>query len=162
VFYCVRTSDYDEFFVVNRGKLVALAFGLTGDFEVARELAQETLVRAWVNWRRLQFYEDPSAWARKVTRNLASNHRRHLRRAPRLPRPAVVGSPGPDRVALAVALAELPRSQAEALVLHDGLGFSVPEVARELGVPEGTVKSWLSRGRAILAPLLEVKEVRDG
>jgi RNA polymerase sigma-70 factor (ECF subfamily) len=43
--------------------------------------------------------------------------------------------------------------------MHDGLGFSVAEVARELGVPEGTVKSWLSRGRAVLAPLLEVKEV---
>jgi RNA polymerase sigma-70 factor (ECF subfamily) len=159
VFYCVGLPDYDEFFAASRGPLVGLAFGLTGDIEVARELAQETLVRAWVNWRRLQGYDNPAAWARTVTRNLAANHLRHVRRAPGLPRPRVVGAPGPDRVALATALAQLPRSQAEAVVMHDGLGFSVAEVARELGVPEGTVKSWLSRGRAVLAPLLEVKEV---
>ena len=44
--------------------------------------------------------------------------------------------------------------QREALVLHDGLGFSVAEVATELSVPEGTVRSWLSRARAVLAPLV--------
>ncbi len=52
------------------------------------------------------------------------------------------------------ALAHLPEPQREALVLHDGLGLSVAEVASELGVPEGTVRSWLSRGRAVLAPIL--------
>ena len=48
----------------------------------------------------------------------------------------------------------LPRQQREALVLHDGIGLSVAEVAIELGVPEGTVRSWLSRSRAMLAPIL--------
>jgi len=35
--------------------------------------------------------------------------------------------------------------------MHDALGFSVAEVANELGVPEGTVKSWLSRARSRLS-----------
>jgi RNA polymerase sigma-70 factor (ECF subfamily) len=45
----------------------------------------------------------------------------------------------------------LPGDQARALLLHDGLGFTVTEIARELEAPEGTVKSWLSRSRKIVA-----------
>jgi RNA polymerase sigma-70 factor (ECF subfamily) len=51
------------------------------------------------------------------------------------------------------ALAALPRAQREAVVLQ-GLGLGVAEIARELGVPVGTVKSRLSRARAALASLL--------
>jgi RNA polymerase sigma-70 factor (ECF subfamily) len=43
-------------------------------------------------------------------------------------------------------------------VLHDGLGVPVAEVASELGVPEGTVRSWLSRGRAVLSPILSAED----
>jgi DNA-directed RNA polymerase specialized sigma24 family protein len=45
------------------------------------------------------------------------------------------------------------RPQREVLVLQ-ALGLGVAEIARELGVPDGTVKSRLSRARAALAPLL--------
>jgi RNA polymerase sigma-70 factor (ECF subfamily) len=154
-----REDDFDEFFAANRGPLVNLAFGLTGDLQVAQELAQEALVRSWVHWRRIGDYDDPAAWARRVTRNLAANHSRHLRRAPVAA--AVPDMPGPtdDHVALVAALRQLPRSQREAVVMHDGLGISVREVAAELGVPEGTVKSWVSRGRTALAGWLDVKEV---
>jgi RNA polymerase sigma-70 factor (ECF subfamily) len=61
-----------------------------------------------------------------------------------------------DRVAILRALRHLPRPQREALVLHDGLGLTVVEVAVELSVPEGTVRSWLSRARAVLAPILSI------
>ncbi len=80
-----------------------------------------------------------------------------------LPRLADVPAPTPDRLALMAALAVLPRQQREALVLHDGIGLSVAEVAAELDVPEGTVRSWLSRARAVLIPILspgdDTKEV---
>jgi RNA polymerase sigma-70 factor (ECF subfamily) len=36
-------------------------------------------------------------------------------------------------------------------VLHDVVGLTAREVATELGVPEGTIRSWLSRGRALIA-----------
>ena len=57
-------------------------------------------------------------------------------------------------MALAAALRSLPRRQAQAIVLHDAAGLSALEVAGELNVPEGTVRSWLSRGRAVLAARL--------
>lgn len=74
-------------------------------------------------------------------------------------------APTPDRLALVEALVRLPGPQREALVLHDGLGLPVAEVAADLGVPEGTVRSWLSRGRAVLVEILgaghDTTEVRS-
>jgi RNA polymerase sigma-70 factor (ECF subfamily) len=55
---------------------------------------------------------------------------------------------------LAAALRALPQNQMMAIVLHDGAGMSVQEVATDMKVPEGTVKSWLSRGRADAAAKL--------
>lgn len=70
------------------------------------------------------------------------------------PLPEDVPGPGPETVALATALATLPLAQRQALVLHHLADLSVAAVAAELGVPEGTVKARLSRGRAALALLL--------
>ncbi len=62
--------------------------------------------------------------------------------------------PGPDRVALTAALARLPANQRRAVVLHYLADLSVTQIAAQEDVPEGTVKSWLHRGRAALAAQL--------
>jgi RNA polymerase sigma-70 factor (ECF subfamily) len=49
--------------------------------------------------------------------------------------------------------------QRRAVVLHDIAGLSVAEVALDMGVPEGTVRSWLSRARARIAQALEIVEL---
>jgi RNA polymerase sigma-70 factor (ECF subfamily) len=147
-------TDFDEFFAETRSTLVGLGLALTGDIEVAKDLAQEALTRSWIHWRRIRTYDQPAAWARRVVRNLAADRAKHLRRTPALPVATSIAAPTPDRLALTAALAVLPYQRREALVLHDGFGLSVAEVADEMGVPEGTVRSWLSRGRAILIPML--------
>ncbi len=156
--------DFDEFFAETRPTLVGLGLALTGDIEVAKDLAQEALTRSWIHWRRIRTYDQPAAWARRVVRNLAADRAKHLRRAPALSPVTNVPAPTPDRLALVAALGVLPYQQREALVLHDGIGLSVAEVADEMGVPEGTVRSWLSRGRASLIPILragdDTSEVR--
>jgi RNA polymerase sigma-70 factor, ECF subfamily len=48
--------------------------------------------------------------------------------------------------------------QRHALLLHHVVGLAVAEVAREMGAPEGTVKSWLSRGRQTLQCMLRKEE----
>jgi RNA polymerase sigma-70 factor (ECF subfamily) len=63
---------------------------------------------------------------------------------------------------LAAALRSLPESQMLAIVLHDGVGMTVPEVAKTLKVPDGTVKSWLSRGRATVALSLDAASITGG
>ena len=79
---------------------------------------------------------------------------------PRVPGPQVPVEGGPDHVAIVTALAQIDRDQREVVVLHYLADLGVAEVAAELGIPEGTVKSRLSRARARLADLLDEKEDR--
>ena len=62
-----------------------------------------------------------------------------------------MSGPEPDRVALVAALAGLPDRHRRVIVLHYLADLPVAAIARELGVAEGTVKSWLHRARAALA-----------
>jgi RNA polymerase sigma-70 factor (ECF subfamily) len=65
-------------------------------------------------------------------------------------------------VALVAALAELPGNHRRALVLHYLADMPIAEVAQREGVAEGTVKSWLHRGRAALAARLNLSEHTGG
>jgi RNA polymerase sigma-70 factor (ECF subfamily) len=104
---------------------------------------------------------DPEAWLRTVAVNLARTRWRRRRlfdtmvRHGRVARP-VESVPGasPDRVALIGALQRLSRPTREVIVLHHLADMSVHEVAESLGIPVGTVKARLSRGRNMLASLL--------
>jgi RNA polymerase sigma-70 factor, ECF subfamily len=79
---------------------------------------------------------------------------RAFRAHARYHREAVVEGPGPERVALAQALATLPERQRRVLVLFHVADLSISEIAAQENVAEGTVKSWLHRGRAALAAQL--------
>jgi RNA polymerase sigma-70 factor (ECF subfamily) len=65
---------------------------------------------------------------------------------------------GPEHVAIVTALARVDADQREAVVLHYLADLGTADIALELGVPEGTVKSRLSRARARLADLLDDRE----
>lgn len=100
----------------------------------------------------------PEAWLRLVVARLATDRWRRLQgwRAAlsRTGPPEPVLPPNEDAVLLAGALRRLPAAQRQALALHYLFDMSVRDIARETQVPAGTVKSWLSRGRARLATLL--------
>jgi RNA polymerase sigma-70 factor (ECF subfamily) len=144
---------YDTFFHASWSRLQGQAYVLTGSREQAQDLTQEALVRAWTHWDRIAGYENPEAWTRRVLHNLCIQSWRssHLRRSVELLPQATTDDVPEDHVLLAEAMRRLPGPQARALLLHDGLGMTVTETARELGVPDGTVKSWLSRARKIVA-----------
>jgi RNA polymerase sigma-70 factor, ECF subfamily len=153
---------FEEFFRSTGPRLVALGYVFTGDRGQAQDLAQETLLRAWQRWETVSDYDDPAAWCRRVLCNLATSEWRRASRRRELPVSAPV-SPEPDVEALelARALATLPRSQRMAIVLHDAGDLSVAAVSQELDVPEGTVRSWLSRGRKALAVELSISDAND-
>lgn len=125
----------------------------------AEDLVQEAFARLVPRWSDVAAYDDPEAWVRKVAFRLASNRRRKLgnglRAARRHGAPADVEPPGPETPDVRRALAALPLPQRQVVVLHHLVGLDVAEVAAELSVPVGTVKSRLSRARAALAPLLK-------
>ena len=155
---------YDAFFKASWGRLQGQAFVLTGSMDQAQDLTQEAMLRAWAHWDRISTFESAEGWTRRVLHNLCigswrqaqvrkiSGQRPQSSTGPG--EPSTTGAMAEDHMVLAGALRQLPGDQARALLLHDGLGLTVADTAREIGVPEGTVKSWLSRARKIVAAQL--------
>ncbi len=153
----VEPTGFDAFYAANFDRLIMQLYAYTGDLAQAQDVVQEAFARALPRWAQVAGYDDPAAWVRRVAWNLATSRWRQLRTfrayASRH-RPEHVTGPTPDRVALATALATLPASLRRAVVLHYVADLSVADIARQEGVPDGTVKSWLHRGRAALAVAL--------
>jgi RNA polymerase sigma-70 factor, ECF subfamily len=153
---------FDRFFREACPHLTSQAYVYTGSLAEAQDLAHETLTRAWQRWDELRTYDNPESWARKVLYNLATSEwRRDQVRRSRNVVPLPVKGPDVEALALAQALRTLPMAQRHAIVLHDALGIPVADVARELEVPEGTVRSWLTRGRRLLAMELKITDDRE-
>jgi RNA polymerase sigma-70 factor, ECF subfamily len=151
-------SSFQAFYAAAWPRLVGQIYPLTGDLAAAEDAVQEAMVRAADHWERIQRYEQPEAWVRLVAIRLASNGLRRIRRQAallaRLGPPAPVQPFEPEDRALVEALAELPRKYREVLVLHHLADLSVDQVAKQLGMPSGTVKGRLVEGRRRLALLL--------
>ena len=146
-------------------RLVAQLVGITGDRSEAEEAVQEAFARAVAagpGWREVA---NPEAWLRTVAINVLRTRARRgavLRRlTPLLRQPAAVPGVSEDHLRLITAMRSLPRDQREVLALHYFADLRVADVAAELGLPVGTVKSRLKRGREALARLLprDVEEV---
>ncbi|MBI4259394.1 MAG: sigma-70 family RNA polymerase sigma factor [Actinobacteria bacterium] len=124
------------------------AHALCGDRALAEDAAQEAFARALERWSRLRDRPWAAGWVVTTALNVA---RRALRRRPDAPADARVQVEPDDRLDLVRAIRRLPRRQQEAVVLRYVTDLPVAEVARAMGVEEGTVKSHLARARAALA-----------
>ena len=155
----MREADgFDEFYRGTRQRVLAFLYAAGGDLAEAQDAAQEAYTRAWQRWADLARHGDPEAWVRTVGWRILANRWRKLRGQLVAYRrhgvsPAVA-APSEDTVALVAALRRLPVDQRLAIVLHHLAGVPVEQVAAETGVPVGTVKARLSRGRKSLSALL--------
>jgi RNA polymerase sigma-70 factor (sigma-E family) len=147
--------EFLDFFADEFWSLRRIGFLLTGDWGEAEELAQEAMARTFAAWPRVRGYDRPVAFARKV---LLNRHRSLLRRAVVEARHLLASQPQerhePDFIRYDLLLWQaqrrLPARQRTAIVLRYYLDLSEAEVARQLGVPAGTVKSVVHRGLARL------------
>jgi RNA polymerase sigma-70 factor, ECF subfamily len=152
-----RHAPPDDFAALYHGhfsRLAAQLYAYLGDHAEAQDLTQEAFCRALERWDRIVRYDDPSAWVRRVAWNLATSRLRRVRVAARhlaQQREEHAPGPEPDHVALVRALATLPPTRRRAIVLHDLCHLTAAEIAAQENVAEGTVRSWLTRGRAQLA-----------
>ena len=154
-----------EVYAASYARLVGQLVGVTGDPAEAEDVVMEAFARAASHLRDFGEVDNPEAWLRTVAVNVArSRWRRMLRWAHLLPElvtlPAYADLPD-DRLALMAALRRLPAAQREAIALHHLADLPVAEVALTLGVPEGTVKARLARGRSALAALLAEPSKED-
>jgi RNA polymerase sigma-70 factor (ECF subfamily) len=159
----VLAGDVDAFVGIVRrwqGPLITMAYRFCRDRGRAEEWAQEAFLRAF---RFLDRWRQESAFSTWLF-SVAANHYRSQARRTRPPEvPVSVAMPLPGvadaaREAETVerdeiirrAVCSLPAKYSEALILYYFLDQDVAEVARVLGLPEGTVKARLHRGRAKL------------
>ena len=158
----VQDDELAELYAAACPRLVGLLTVIGGSRADAEEVAQDAFVRLLEHWPKVRTYDDPEAWVRLVAvRMLVSRLRRRtsaLAGLRRLRVQAPGAEPGPESgtaLELMEALATLPVTHRAVVVLHHLLDLPVDEVAAQLKVPAGTVKSRLSRARAALAPLLD-------
>ncbi len=150
-----RGAEFQEFYEASYGRVVATVAGLLGDRHEAEDVAQEAFSRAYIRWSTLGGYELPEAWVRRVALRIAiDTGRRRTRTAGLLARlsaqrTAPVPEPGEGVrfTALGSALAALPQREREVLVLHYLADMPVDAIARDCGLPSGTVKTRLAAGR---------------
>lgn len=153
----IRTGDEDAFdMLVERYQAPIFRYlrSLVADSEQARDLAQDTFLRAY---RSLDSLQDPRllrSWLYRIAHNQACSllrRRRLIRWLPLLPsRPD--HAPHTERSAVEAAhveaaLARVPLEQRAPLLLHLVAGFSHAEVAALLQISEGAVRMRISRGR---------------
>ncbi|WP_433796157.1 sigma-70 family RNA polymerase sigma factor [Actinoplanes sp. CA-252034] len=142
-------------------RLVTQVFGLVGDLAEAEDAVHEAFARVVASPRSFLRADDAERWLRVAALNVARTRYRRRWLFDRLVRsgrveatPASAPGVSGDRVALVAALRRLAPPTREAVVLHHLADLSVTEVAATLGVPVGTVKARLARGRAALATFL--------
>jgi RNA polymerase sigma-70 factor (ECF subfamily) len=156
--------ELDELYDASYRRLVVQLYAVCGDLADAEDAVQEAFVTAIRKHREFAKVANPEAWLRTTALNRVRSGWRHAsvvrRYQPRVPGPQTQTETGPEHVAIVTALAQVDRDQREVVVLHYLADLGVAEVAAELGVPEGTVKSRLSRARTRLADLLDEKEDR--
>jgi RNA polymerase sigma-70 factor, ECF subfamily len=145
--------------------LRAFAFSLTNDPTRVDDLVQDTFLRAWANIDRFERGSNLGAWLFTIQRHaFYTEHRkrRHEVEDPIGVHAARLKVPPEQEAALAMAelraaLAHLPRSHRDALLLVGGEGMTYEEVAMLQGVAVGTIKSRVNRARTQLAELLQMK-----
>jgi RNA polymerase sigma-70 factor (sigma-E family) len=150
---------YEEAFEDLYLRAYGVAYQLVGRRSESEDVAQETLARAFVHWRKIRGYAE--AWVVRVAGNLAiDSWRRTNRLAADHANRADTTSPGPSgqRVDLHRALATLSRRQREVIVLRFLADLPEADVARALGCSVGSVKQHASRGLATLRNTMGVTE----
>lgn len=157
-----RDAEFAAFVAEATPALARTAWLLCGDEHRAEELVQQTLVRTYLAWGTARERE-PLAYARRVLANQRIDGWRKHRREVLTGAPPEGALDGDDerlaeRDRLVRALRTLSARQRRVVVLRHLVGLSEREVAEDLGVSVGTVKSTASRGLAQLRGLLGEEE----
>ena len=170
---------FEQLVAERSGEVYGLLFRLTENAEEARDLTQETFLRAFQSIDRFRGDADLKTWIYRIAINQARNRWRWWRRRHRdatvslestssgsdqtlmATLAAVADNPEQETLAherqfvLRSALRRLGRAYRETVILRDIEGFTYEEIAATLGINIGTVKSRLARGRRELKEKLE-------
>lgn len=178
---CLEGDDaaWERIVTMYAKRIYNLSYRYTGRREDAEDLTQEIMIRVYQNLN--TFRSDAGSfqnWILRVGRNLIIDHYRQTRRyQPAAGSEEMDGmhleddkAPNPQQMVemdeaarfLWNGLNSLSPELKEALVLRDLEGLAYREIADMLGIPEGTVKSRINRGRVELARILSKRRAQKG
>lgn len=171
-------AAFEQLVLKYQQPVYALALQMVCSPDDAQDLAQETFVKAWTGLETFRTDASFSAWLYRLAANTCRDFLRSQKRHPSLPlgvrmEDGTEELPFPDeaplpeeqliaaeeRALLIAALGELAPEQQHLLALRAAKDLSYIELARELGLQEGTVKSRLGRAReALRKKMLQIEE----
>jgi RNA polymerase sigma factor (sigma-70 family) len=161
-----QAGDEEAFAAIARAcgdRLLAIAFRILRDLGLAEDAVQQTLVVAWRELRGLRDADRFDAWLHRLLVNECYAEARRARKWSSAVRVLPAEGPsGPDDIVtvahrdqLERAFGRLPPEQRAVFVFHHYLGLTLSEVAGQLGIPLGTVKSRLHYATVGLRAALE-------
>lgn len=155
-------------------KVFNVAYRFVGRYDEAEDLTQDIFLKIFKALGSFDRRANFQTWLISISRNLCIDHYRSLRKEREtMARDVDAGTLSPVsqerspqgvleqtdlRQLIRSVLAELPATLREAVVLRDLQEFSYQEIAERLGLPEGTVKSRINRGRFELARRLKLRQ----
>jgi len=157
-----------------RRKVFNVAYKFVGKHDEAEDLTQDIFLKIFKSLETFDRRANFQTWLISVSRNLCIDHYRSVRKERETIDRDVdtaelsAAAPGQSQIAaleqsdrvelLREALASLPKTLRTAVLMRDLQELSYHEIARELRLPEGTVKSRINRGRSELAR--QIKKLR--
>ena len=162
-----RSGDvraFERLYREHIGRVYGLCLRLTRDEASAQDCAQEAFINAWRALERFETRSSLATWLHRLAVNVVLAKRR--RRSPLVERSEEAAEDEsewtldtPVEVSeIEAAIGELPPGARDVLVLSGIYGYGHAEVARMLGVAEGTCKAQLHRARALLRAKLSLED----
>lgn len=151
-----------ELYDANVDRVYRLAYRLAGDDDLARDITQDTFIRAFERLHEFRGEARLSTWLHSIALSMALNARRKVKRLRRevdleegMDVAGTFREAEPDlKQRMAAAIDALPEGYRTVFVMHDVEGFTHEEIGGALGVETGTSKAQLSRARAKLRTAL--------
>ena len=145
---------FEDFFRAEYRSVMRALVLLAGDEATAEDLAQEAFARSFERWDSVGRMESPAGYVYRTALNLNRNRLRRAAMALRHREREASSPAGEEDTSLRRELLEMlrsvPKTQREALMLVDWLGYSAEEAARILGIRPASVRGRLHRARASL------------
>lgn len=160
--------SFEDLVTQNQEKITNLIFGMTGNYHLAQDLAQETFVKAFQAMKNFNGKSKISTWLYRIAVNTTIDYQRKASVRNESPGPEIetgnTGSyPDPDQACqkkaikdiLYAAVSQLPEQHREVFVLREVNGCSTKEVAEILDCSIDLVKWRLHQARSALRKILQ-------